>query len=72
MTPDDLEDWLLSEESRQAVERAGEEADKEGRHVARRCGSVATFYCLASHRGSIPEQLALMAVGFGLAGLWRC
>ncbi|EFN54029.1 hypothetical protein CHLNCDRAFT_136083 [Chlorella variabilis] len=36
MLPEELEEWLLSADSRQAVEQAAEEADRNGRHVARR------------------------------------
>ena len=36
MTPEELEAWLGTNQSRKAVESAGEEADREGRHAARR------------------------------------
>ena len=36
MSADVIEAWLARPESRQAVEQGEEEADKEGRHAARR------------------------------------
>ncbi|KAL4440459.1 hypothetical protein ABPG75_003460 [Micractinium tetrahymenae] len=36
MTPDEVERWLATEQSRQAVEQVDEDADKQGRHAARR------------------------------------
>ena len=36
MSADEIEAWLARPESRQAVEQGEEEADKEGRHAARR------------------------------------
>lgn len=36
MTPEEVEAWLGTEESRRAVAEQKEEADAEGRHAARR------------------------------------
>jgi hypothetical protein len=49
MSPDELDAWLATEDSRRAVEAAEEEADKEGRHIARRC--VACCFRVANPRG---------------------
>lgn len=36
MTPEELERWLGTEQSRQAVQQVEEDVEKEGRHAARR------------------------------------
>lgn len=36
MSPEEIEAWLGTEESRRAVEQGGEAADRDGRHAARR------------------------------------
>ena len=36
MSPQELEAWLCSDESRRAVQQGEEDADKDGRHAARR------------------------------------
>jgi hypothetical protein len=49
MTPEDVEAWLGTEDSRRAVADAGEPADRDGRHVARRYGKRQGAAAAPSH-----------------------